>query len=343
MRKLVLVIFTGICAAITITCYGATDSPQCDRRCLEGFVNQYLAALVAHDPSKAPFAKQVKFTENARELPMAGARTGLWADITTLGSYKFYIADPESGQAAFVGLVREHNASSHKRGDAPGDPPALLSMRLKVENKQITEVESIVVRNMNRRNLWTLTTPPRAFSEPLAPEQRVSRAQLIRISNLYFDGIEQLNGGIVPWHPECYRLENGMWTAGPVLPAEIAAHMPDPSKITPGPGGPPAEFERKSCAAGFDSGMLAVIENIRPRRTPVVDVERGVTWGVYMFNHKGVKTITLPDGRTVKAPYFAGMPNSMPMSELFKIKGGRIRDIMAIGVINAYKSGSGWE
>jgi hypothetical protein len=31
------------------------------------------------------------------------------------------------------------------------------------------------------------------------------------------------------------------------------------------------------------------------------------------------------------------------MSELFKIKGGKVRDIMAVGVVNKYKSGSGWE
>jgi hypothetical protein len=33
----------------------------------------------------------------------------------------------------------------------------------------------------------------------------------------------------------------------------------------------------------------------------------------------------------------------MPISELFKIKGGKIRDIMAVGVINKYKSDSGWK
>jgi hypothetical protein len=51
----------------------------------------------------------------------------------------------------------------------------------------------------------------------------------------------------------------------------------------------------------------------------------------------------MPDGSTAKAPYFAGMPNSMPISELFKIKNGKIRDIMAVGVINDYGSDSGWD
>ncbi len=41
----------------------AADS-TCDRACLEGFVDQYLAALVAQDPSKLPLAKNARYTEN---------------------------------------------------------------------------------------------------------------------------------------------------------------------------------------------------------------------------------------------------------------------------------------
>src|ERR1017187_4418097 len=37
---------------------------SCDRACLDGFANQYLSALLAHDPSRAPLAKTVTFTEN---------------------------------------------------------------------------------------------------------------------------------------------------------------------------------------------------------------------------------------------------------------------------------------
>jgi hypothetical protein len=299
---------------------------------LEGFVDQYLDAMAAHDASKAPFAETVKYTENAQMIPVANAKEGLWATLTGLGDYRLCIADPQAGQVAFVGLVKE------------GEKPALLSMRLRIENQKITEVESVVVRNMNENNLWTLKTPPAEFSLALAPEEKISREELVRISNVYFDGIEQLTGKIVPWDDECYRLENGMWTAGTKLPPELAANMPEPASAAKqsGPGGSPA-FSRGACAEAFDSGVFALIESIRPRRTPVVDVERGVTWGVYMFNHPGVETVKMPDGTTQRAAYFVGQPNSMPMSELFKIKGGKIRDIMAIGVVNKYKSGSGWE
>ena len=330
MRKLPAVVAMGILFAGIAAAQG--KKIQSDRQCLEGFENQYLAAMAARDVSKAPFAANVKYTENAKVLQLLKPAEGLWTVPTSLGDYKFYIADPKAGQVAFVGLVKEKNK------------PAILSMRLRIENKKITEVESVVVRDMNESNLWTLKTPPAEFSRALAPQERVSREELVRISSIYFDGIVKLTGKIVPWHDECYRLENGMWTAGPKLPPELAANEPKnvPAPKMPGAGPSPA-FARGKCTEAFDSGVFALIESITPRRTPVVDEERGVTWGVYIFNHPGVETVKMPDGSTQKAAYFAGQPNSMPMSELFKIKGGKIRDIMAVGVINKYKSGSGWE
>jgi hypothetical protein len=329
MRKLLIVVAMWI----PLVGLGAVRNSfaQCDRKCLEGIVDKYLAAMVAHDASKAPFAASVKFTENAKLLPVAKPTEGLWVTATSLENYKFYVADIKAGQIAFVGLVKEK------------DKTALLSMRLKIENKKISEVESVVVRDMNEANLWTLKTPPAEFSRALAPAERVSREELARISSVYFDGIVKISSKIVPWDDECYRLENGMWTAGPKLPPEIAANEPK-SAAAPKPSGPSGgAFSRGRCAEAFDSGVFALIESIEPRRTPVVDEERGVTWGVYLFNHPGVETVKMPDGSIQKAAYFAGQPNSMPMSELFKIKSGKIRDIMAVGVVNPYKSGSGWE
>lgn len=311
------------------------DSKKCDRQCLEGYVNKYLDAMVVNDTSKAPFADNARYTENADEISLTNISKGLWTRASGLTDYKFYVADPEAGQIAFVGLIKTKGQE---------DKPVLLSMRLKAKNGQITEAEAIVVESMMGGMGGAMTVPPAAYSEALAPEDRISREELVKISSLYFDSIEQCNGKIVPWHDECYRLENGMWTAGPELPPELAVHMKEPETPQPGPGGETSvAFARGVCTEAIDSGMFALIESITPRRTPVIDIERGVTWGVYMFNHQGVETITMPDGTTQPAAYFRGQPNSMPMSELFKIKGGKIRDIMAIGVIKEYKSGSGWE
>ncbi|MBN2318824.1 MAG: hypothetical protein JXR49_07095 [Acidobacteria bacterium] len=323
----------------------STASLQCDRRCLEGIVDQYLEAMVAHDPAAAPFAENIRFTENAKDINPQESPEGLWAEATALTDYKIYIADPQAGQIAFVGVVETMARETREEETVEVERPVILSMRLKIENERITESESIVTQSMMGGNTGeAMTVPPAAYSEALAPEERVSREELIKISNLYFDSIEQCNGKIVPWHEECYRLENGMWTAGQKLPDEMAVHMQEPPAPKPGFGDEDSPaFARGACTEAIDSGVFALIESIRPRRIPVVDEERGVTWGVYMFNHQGVETITMPDGSTQPAAYFVGQPNSMPMSELFKIKDGKIRDIMAIGVVNEYGSDSGWE
>ena len=39
---------------------GEAASPACDRACLEGIAEKYLAGMLAHDPSKAPIAKATR-------------------------------------------------------------------------------------------------------------------------------------------------------------------------------------------------------------------------------------------------------------------------------------------
>jgi hypothetical protein len=54
--------------------------------------DQYLAAMVAHDASRAPFAKNLILTESAVKIPPT---EGLWFTSSGLGSFRFYISDPE--------------------------------------------------------------------------------------------------------------------------------------------------------------------------------------------------------------------------------------------------------
>jgi hypothetical protein len=52
----------------------ARAAETCDRACLEGFVNQYLAALAAGDPSKLPLAPNARYTENGQALKLGDGR-----------------------------------------------------------------------------------------------------------------------------------------------------------------------------------------------------------------------------------------------------------------------------
>jgi len=57
-------------------------SGACDRACLEGFVDQYLDAVTAHDPKLVPLAKNVKLTDNGQKLVIPD---GLWNSMVGKG------------------------------------------------------------------------------------------------------------------------------------------------------------------------------------------------------------------------------------------------------------------
>jgi hypothetical protein len=304
-----------IIAGLLICVRVAWAQSACDRACLTGILDQYLNAMVANDSTKAAIAANIKYTENAARLPL---NEGLWFTAASLTNYKIVLADPEGGAAAFIGVVTEHMP--------PGQPPrnTLLALRVKVAKRKVTEAEAVVVRNVNEKNLANLQTPRPALLETLTAAQRRPRADLIKISNLYFDAIEQSSGKVAPFDDNCNRLENGMRTAGPPLPGAES--------------GP-----TQRCADGMNSGVFQVITAIKPRRVLVVDEEKGLTFGVYMFQHKGLNQITMKDGSKRPAPYFVGLPVTMPMAEVFKIVNGNIREVEAVGVQIPYGLGPGWE
>jgi hypothetical protein len=192
-------------AALLICAGVAAAQDSCDRACLTGLLDQYLKAMAANDAKQAPVSANIKYTENAARLPL---NEGLWFTAAGLTDYKVVLADPWAGAAAFVGVVKEHMP--------PGQPlrNTILALRIKVAKRQITEAEAVVVRNVNERNLANLQTPRPALLETLSPEKRRPRADLVKISNLYFDAIEQSSGTVAPFDDNCNRLENGCGRPG---------------------------------------------------------------------------------------------------------------------------------
>lgn len=287
----------------------ARAAEPCERACLEGFVDRYLAALVAHDPARAPLAKKVKLTENGQVLQPGD---GLWGTASGLGSYKLYVADPAAGEVGFLGVVTEH------------DTPVILALRLKVKKGRILEAEQLV----SRQTFPTLGGDPAkgagaplekqgkpkpVFLEALAPDERLPREELIAIGNSYFSALERNDGKKeVPFDPACNRQENGLQTTNnPKLDTRDR----------------PLRLFGMSCAEQFKTGYFAFVTAIRDRRF-FVDEERGIVFAFGFFDHSGaVKTVTLTDGRTVPAPVLT--PTTFHIAELFKIKGGRIRQIEA--------------
>ena len=189
MRKYTLFFFASVLAA--------NAASTCDRACLKGFVDNYLAALAKHDPTPLPVAPNVKFTENGSPMKLGD---GLWktAGATT---YRLYLLDPTSGGAALQSVIKENDALTS------------FFLRLKIADKKITEIETIVTRK-NESNVFApekLTAPEPLWAEVVPPAERATREQLIAAANAYFDAIETQSGNYkpAPFAADCNRFENG--------------------------------------------------------------------------------------------------------------------------------------
>jgi hypothetical protein len=289
---------------------------ECDRACLEGFVNQYLAALVARDPSRVPFAANVKFTENTARLKIG---EGFWATANGEGSFKLFFAEPESGQVGFIGVMKEW------------DNPVIFCLRLKVSAQKIVEVEDFVVRDAGAgKNLDAIGKPNPLFVQAIPPAERERRDELVKTANKYFSGLQNNDGkGDYPFAPDCNRIENGTQTT----------NNPNFYKtLAPSTGYPIMSL---GCEAQFKSGFFRVVTNIRDRRFVIVDRERGLVFAFAFFDHAGtVKTVTLTDGTTF--PSALRHPLTLEIGELFKIEKGKISAIQAALTQEPYGIPSSW-
>jgi hypothetical protein len=290
---------------------------SCDYACLTGLVDQYLKALVAHDPSQIPVADHVKFTENTIPLKLGQA---LWGTISAMGTYKLYFADPYAGQVGLEATIRENGT------------PAILLLRLKVVNQEITEVETLVHRNADDAEaLEKRGRPDPVWLQPLEASQKMSRQEMLKIANQYFEGILHSSGDMVPFDPKCNRVLDGYQdTNNPTAKGwfDMGSFRPDSMGIR----------------ENMNTGIWTYIKSIDPRRFVVVDEKMGIVLGLLMFNHPGnVESANVPGVGKVPMPPITRRPSSVEAGEFFKIEGGKIRQIEGVTIALPYGSRTGWE
>src|SRR5262245_25866396 len=105
LTRLASLFASATCILIsTADVFGAAD---CDRACLKGTLDQYLNALIKHEPNAASLFIGFRQTENATVVKLG---TGLWKTATGLGKVQRRFVDPASGQAAYFGLIEESGA-----------------------------------------------------------------------------------------------------------------------------------------------------------------------------------------------------------------------------------------
>ena len=288
----------------------------CDYVCLTSFVDTYLNALLAHDPSKLPLAAHIKFTENTIPLQLGDA---LWGTISGMGTYKVYFADPKAGQVGFEGTIRENGT------------PAILVIRLKVENRKIAEVETIVRRGADPAlALEKLGQPNPAWLQPLASSDRSSRQEMLKITNQYFEGIVHLSGDMVPFDEKCNRILDGIQDTNNPSYNEGWGH----GSFNPAGMG---------CRENMNTKIWAYIKSVDPRRMMIIDEKMGIVFGFFMFNHPGtVLSADVPGIGKIDMPPSAKRPFSVEVAEFFKIQNGKIRQVEGVQLALPYKSPTGW-
>jgi len=282
MRRWICQFVVGAATAAYAASPGFAQS-NCDSACLKSMLDQYLSAVIKHDPSAAPLVVGFRQTENAINVRPGN---GVWKTVTALGTVQRRFTDPVTGQAAYYGLVQE------------GSEPAIVTARVRVENRKLTEAEWFIARpndpglngarqpgrgpanNFNADYL--IANPPPERVVPKA--QRASRDELVAIVNSYFDAITSHDGSVALTHPGCGRVENGSPTPPgrflPPLPRAGGAGRATPEgSAAPAPA-PPGGAPTNDCVSGlqnFNSSMVVA------RRVPLVDQEAQAVLGMAVF------------------------------------------------------------
>jgi hypothetical protein len=315
MRRLARAVLTIlVLAGLQTLAHAASKEGACDRACLKSQVDGYLAALVAHDPSRVPLATDVKFVENT--VPMRPGE-GFWKTASAgPTAFKIYVPDPVAQQVGFIGMMRE------------GDKPVELGLRLKIRKGKIVEAEHLVARQLRDTSLPNLETPRPGLLATVPPAERSSREQLLKIGASYYDALVNSDGSAAPFADDCVRRENGMQTTG------------NPPPATAGRG----TMGAMGCAAQLNTRAMSYIKRIEPRRVWIADVETGLVFGLSQFRHpmkeKSLKIVGVPGVDSIDMPF---KPFDLPAAHIFKVRGGKIHEIEALGFTMPYNSKTGWE
>lgn len=317
-----LIRFILMLAAIGLAPADASaQTPSCNRECLIGIAERYLDTLAVRDPKMLPLEDdEVKYTENGQRLRLGD---GLWNSISGRGTYTLTVADVVADQVVTFSTMREAGT------------PIIIAVRLKVDDEEIEEIETLVARSENgAKSLEALGSPRAAFSRLTPPASRMPRAELVRVANMYFSGMQLNDGkGEYLFADDCDRIENGNRATN--APGRGGAVRPDPKTAT-------SYSAMWTCREQFESGLLHFVSRIRDRRFVAVDEERGLVVAFAFFDHDAgaSRTFRTPDGRTVTAG--PTEPWTWQIAELFKVENGLLHEIEAILERVPYGMISGW-
>ncbi len=338
--KFLIACCTGI-SALSLACIAFSHGTAaqaaetvggCDERCLKGVMDTYLDALSKHDPSLVPVAAHYRYTENGAQISLGEA---LWVTFNSYSKYRHDVFDTETGGiATYLSIIENHEMPY----------PDFLAVRLKVVNRKIAEIETVVDRHAQ----GTENMPPQdpTWMETMnrvEPEStRISREALKKASLGYLRAVAFHNGDLAPFAESCIRLENGTLSAlGPNDNPPIPIVKSPPANGAP----PPPSFFvlGLGCAKQLDQKSYTFITGYEDAHFPIVDTKRQIVFATFDFMRRGnVESWTL-DGHSVPYPDGMRYPNEILNTEIFKFVDGKITRVEAVFEgPQSYMRGTGW-
>jgi hypothetical protein len=354
-------LFTAAAATVAVLALGACSKPAepaaapaaappavaCNRQCLIDATDAYIAALVAHDPSKARLSDQIVFVENVTKSKPG---EGLWKSVVKGPStFAIHVPDEVNQSAGFIGMMTYMGPPQAPQGASPADraklatappveQPVIVAIRLKFDDKGNVKEAEHLLSGVREAQMVNLQSPrPGIFTE-IPDAQRKSHDELIKIGASYYDALDDNNGELMPFSPDCERHENGMITA---------SGQPSTAPAIPGAAAQPKVA--RDCRGQLNSNTFQYIARIENRRVFAADPQTGLVMGLSHFRHPmdnlpyKVKAL---DGTEIERnkKNMAFAPFDLPAAHIFKIGAdGMVHEIEAMGFTAPYNSPTGWE
>lgn len=331
----------GLTTLATLGAAGAAQAQDCDRQCLIDVADRYVAAVVAHDPSAAPLADDIRIVENAERIQPG---EGLWESATSApGDFVIHVPDTETRSVAYMAVMSYMAAPPTPQGmpmvdraawraeQDKADQPVMIALRLTLdESGEIAEAEHLLAV-LRSADTPTLQSPrPGLFTE-IPEDQRLSRDEMRRIGATYYDALQDNDGTLAPFAADCSRHENGAVTSGGDYAASVDESTPHTAR---------------DCSGQLSSGQFKYITEIVNRRMFAADPVTGLVIGFSHFHHPMDNLpyeVVNTDGST-RMQDFDLDPFDALAAHIFKVGPDReIHEIEAIGIAVPFNIPTGWE
>lgn len=311
--------------AVLAACSGeqtetSAEAPACDRACLIDLTDSYIAALVAHDAAGLPLSNGFAFVENAERMDVG---EGLWASATGGATdFSIHVPDEAAQRAGWLGMIE-------KDGE-----PALIAIRLDLDNGQLVRAEHRVTTPFDGTE-ERFVTPRAGLVSEVPEEARLPRDELARIGASYYDAVDDNDGTLMPFAPDCQRQENGIITAG-----EGAGQGPASQDIPP---------LASDCAGQLSSGVMAYITTIENRDVFAADPVTGLAMGFSVLAHPmdfEPYPVTSADGTVTmfSVERLGYEPWDNVAAHVWKVGAdGLVHEIEALGFSAPNPAPTGWE